>query len=153
MKLWESPVNQDEMINDAYPSVAKPEAGCLVFEGRYVDKSVDEDNPSAKVSVVDVVENFNLVPYPDLKKTAFVGWAKQFMPKRRAQLASSNPGRIDQFMADAKKFASYLTAHFAEFEFYMGQSGDPDDYLMAMTTENDKPVFYFLELACDASKC
>jgi hypothetical protein len=55
-------------------------------------------------------------------------------------------------MTDAKKFASYLTAHFADFEFFMGQSGDPDDCLMVMITKNNKPVFYFLELDCDADK-
>jgi hypothetical protein len=63
-------------INDIYPSVAKPEASYLVFEERYIDKLVDKENPAAKVSVVNIVENFNLMPYPELMKTAFVGWVK-----------------------------------------------------------------------------
>lgn len=56
-----------------------------MFEGRYIDKSVDEENPAAKVAVVDIGENFNLVLYSDLTRTAFVGWVKQFMPKRNGQ--------------------------------------------------------------------
>jgi hypothetical protein len=152
MRLYESPINQDEMISDAYPAKPKPEAGALVFEGRYIEKQVDEENPELKVSAVDIVENFNLQQY-ELKKTAFVGWAKQFMPKRKAQLEKTNPTKVQEFMDNAKKFVTYITGHFADFEFFMGQSGDPDDYLMASTTENEKPVFYFLELACDSSKC
>jgi len=152
MKLWESPTNQDEMITDAYPYTVKEEAGALVFKGRYIEKSVDEES-DAKITVVDIVENFNLQPYGGFKKAAFAGWAKAFMPKRRTQLQSSNPTKVDEFMANAKKYVSYIATHFDDFEFYMGASGDPDDYLMAMATENDEPVFYFLELACDASKC
>jgi hypothetical protein len=152
MRLYESPLQQDEMINDSYPAQPKPEAGALAFEGRYIEKIVDEENPDAKIQVIDIVENFNLQQY-DLKKTAFVGWAKAFMPKRKALLEKSNPGKVQEFMDNAKKFVTYITGHFADFEFYMGQSGDPDDYIMCSTVENGKPLFYFLELACDSSKC
>jgi hypothetical protein len=74
-------------------------------------------------------------------------------PKRKVQLEKSNPGKVAEFMESAKKFVTYITAHFADFEFFMGQSGDPDDYLMCSTVKDNKPVLYFLELACDASKC
>ncbi|KAH0792518.1 translationally controlled tumor-associated [Histomonas meleagridis] len=152
MRLYESPVNHDEMINDAYPSKPNEEAGCLVFESRYIDKLADEEDPNSKYQVIDIVENFNLQPY-DMKKAAFMGWAKQFMPMRKKQLEQSNPGAVDTFMANAKKFVSFIAKHFADFEVYMGQSGDPDDYLMFAREEDGKMVFYFLELACDNFKC
>ena len=57
MRLYESPVNQDEMINDAYPCTKKEEAGALVFEARYVDKLADENDPNSVYQVVDIVEN------------------------------------------------------------------------------------------------
>ena len=152
MRLYESPVNHDEIINDAYPYVRKDEAGALVFEGSMIDKLADEDDPNSKYQVVDIVERFNLQPL-DLKKAAFMAWAKQFMPMRKKQLEESMPDKVEQFMAEAKKYVAYIVGHFADFEFYMGQSGDPDDYLLAGTDEGDKKVFYFLELACDSSKC
>lgn len=152
MRLYESPVNHDEMINDAYPCKKNEEAGALVFEARYIDKLADEEDPNSKYQVVDIVENFNLQPL-ELKKAGFMAWAKQFMPMRKKQLEENDPSKVEQFMADAKKFVTYIAAHFADFEFYMGQSGDPDDYIMFGTQEGDKPVFYFLELACDNFKC
>ena len=152
MRLYESPVNHDEMISDAYPSKKNEEAGALVFEARYIDKLADEENPESKYQVIDIVENFNLQPL-DLKKAGFMAWAKQFMPMRKKQLEESDPSKVEQFMAEAKKFVTYIATHFADFEFYMGQSGDPDDYLMFGTQEGDKPVFYFLDLACDNFKC
>jgi hypothetical protein len=118
MKLSESPIQQDEMINDAYPVHPKPEAGALVFEGRYIEKQVDETNPAVTIQAVDIVENFNLQPY-DLKHAAFIGWVKQFMPKRKIQLEQSNPGKVAEFMNNAKKFATYISQHFADFEFFM----------------------------------
>ena len=152
MRLYESPVNHDEMINDAYPSKPNEEAGCLVFEARYIDKLADEEDPNSVYQVVDIVENFNLQPY-DMKKAAFMGWAKKFMQMRKKQLEESNPGAVETFMANAKKFVQFIAKHFADFEVYMGQSGDPDDYLMFGREEDGKMVFYFLELACDNYKC
>jgi hypothetical protein len=152
MRLYESPLQEDEMINDAYPSKPNPEAGALVFEARYIEKQVDDDDPSSVQTVCDIVYNFNLQPYT-LTKNAFAGWAKKFMPMRKKQLEGSNPAKVEQFMADAKKYVSYVVAHFADFEFYMGKSGDPDDYIFASTQDGDKTVFYLLELACNNVKC
>ena len=152
MRLYESPVNHDEMINDAYPFTPKPEAGCVCVEARYIDKLADEEDPNSVYQVCDIVENFNLQAY-DMKKAAFMGWAKSFMPMRKKQLEESNPTKVDEFMANAKKYVAYIATHFADFEVYMGQSGDPEDYLMFATQEGDKTVFYFLELACDNFKC
>jgi hypothetical protein len=104
------------------------------------------------VSVVDIVENFNIQPY-DLKKAAFVAWAKQFMQKRKVQPGKSDPIKVALFMENVKKFASSVTQYFADFEFYIRQSSDTDDSLMCSTTENDKHAFYFLERVYDSLKC
>jgi hypothetical protein len=152
MRLYESPINEDEIINDAYPSKVNAEAGVLTFEARYIEKRMDEDDPSSVTTVCEIVENFNLQPY-DLKKAAFVGWAKKFMPMRKKQLEASNPTKVEQFMADAKKYVTYVTGHFDQFEFYLGRSGDPDDYVFAATEEGEVKVFYLLELACNNVKC
>jgi len=153
MRLYESPLNHDEMINDAYPSTRNEEAGAMVFEARYIEQKTDEyDANSGSYQVVDIVEHFNLQPY-GLTRAAFAGWAKQFMPMRKRQLEATSPHLVERFMADAKKFVTYIAAHFTEFEFFTGANGDPDDYLMCSTQEGDKTVFYFLELACDNSKC
>mgnify|MGYP003088573775 FL=1 len=152
MRLYESPINHDEMINDAYPAKKNEEAGALVFEARYIEKLADEEDPNSKYQVVDIVENFNLQPY-DMKRAAFMGWAKAFMPMRKKQLEESNPGAVDEFMANAKKFVAFIAKNFAQFEIYMGQSGDPDDMLMFAREEDGKTYFYFLELACDNFKC
>jgi hypothetical protein len=152
MRLYETPVNEDEVINDAYPSKPNADAGALVFEARYIEKRMDDDDPSSVQTVCDIVENFNLQSY-DLKKSAFVGWAKKFMPMRKKQLEASNPTKVEQFMADVKKYVTYVTGHFDDFEFYLGRSGDPDDYVVAATQENEKTVFYLLELACNNVKC
>jgi hypothetical protein len=152
MRVYESAINEDEVIDDAYPSTPNAEVGTLMFEGRYVEKRMDDDDPSSVQTVCDIVDNFNLQSY-DLKRSAFVGWAKKFMPMRKKQLETSNPTKVDQFMADAKKYVAYVTAHFDQFEFYLLRSCDPDDYLFAATQDGEKTVFHLLELACNNVKC
>jgi hypothetical protein len=152
MRLYESPINQDEMIKDAYPHKVKPEAGALVLEARYYEKQIDEDDPHSLQVVCDIVDHFDLQPY-HLTKAAFVAWARKFMPARKAQLESTNPANVEQFMADAKKYVNYVTSHFGDFEFYLGNSGDPEDYIFAATQDGDTTVFYLLELACNNVKC
>lgn len=152
MRLYECPFTHDELLNDAYPNERFEDAGCLRFTAAYIDKLADEDDPNSKYQVVDIVENFNLQPY-EMKKAAFMGWVKSIMPKRKAQLESANPAMVDPFMADAKKFASFIVSNWTKMEVYMTQSGDPDGMLLFSYEEGDKKYFLLLDKACENYKC
>ena len=152
MRLYECPFTNDELISDAYPHKLREDIGCLEFESRMIDKLADEDDPNSKYQVVDIVENFDLQPY-EMKKAAFMGWVKSFMPKRKAQLEQNSPEKVADFMKEAKAFASYIASNFAKITVYMGKSGDPDGMLLFSEERDGKEYFLLLEKGADNFKC
>ena len=152
MRLYECPFTNDELISDAYPHTFREDIGCLEFESRMIEKLLDEDDPNSKYEVLDIVANFDLQEY-DMKKAAFMGWVKSYMPKRKAQLEQNNPSIVAAFMQDAKNFANYIAKNWDNIQVYMGKSGDPDGMLLFAETRDTKTYFLLLEKAADNFKC
>lgn len=153
MRLYISPVNGDELISDAYPATPCPEQGALRFTGSYIEVEGGDDENKVMEKKIDIVHYFNLNKL-ELKKAAFNGWAKKFMPMRRAKLQETNPNLVNKFMDEAKKFVKYILDTFDNTEFYFGQSCDPDDmFVICQFNEEGTPYFYLLESAVDNMKC
>ncbi|OHT06730.1 Translationally-controlled tumor protein like protein [Tritrichomonas foetus] len=152
MRLYECPFTNDELISDAYPHKLREDIGCLEFESRYVEKLADEEDPNSKYQVLDIVENFGLQEF-EMKKAAFMGWVKSYMPKRKGQLEQNNPSIVADFMKDAKAFATYIATNWSNISVYMGKSGDPDSMLLFAEERDGKTYFLLLEKGADNFKC
>ena len=147
------PFTGDEMISDAYPSKMNEEAGMLEFTGRWIEIQDDEEDPNSKHQVIDIVNNQNLQPL-SLKASQFMGWAKQFCPKRKTQLESENPSLVATFMANAKKAMSFIGKNIKNVDFYTGSSCDPDAMLVFCIVDDDNvPHVYLLAEGCNSEKC
>ena len=154
MRIYTAPFTEDELVSDAYPLTQDPEHGAIRFEGRYMEVEDGDDESTQKVTVIDIVYNTNLQKN-EIKKAAFGAWAKSFMPRRRAQLQEQDPDKVPVFMDEAKKFVGWVLATFDEWDFYMGQSCDPDD-MMIFCKHNeagDIPYFYLIPSAVNSEKC
>ena len=153
MRLYVDPFTQDELLSDAYPCTEDAEMGTLDFTGKKIMKQADDEDPDNKIEVIDIVDNFNLQPLP-LKKASFMGWAKQYFPKRKAQLEASAPSKVADFMAKSKKLLQFIGTKFDEFDFYMGQSCDPDAMLVfSYYKDGVEPHFIIFKDGVDDEKC
>ena len=153
MRLYLAPYTQDELISDAYPVIECPEQGGLRFEGRYIEVEGGDDETKVMLNVIDIVHNFNLNKLA-VSQAEFNAWAKGFMPRRAKDLAGE-PKKADKFKADARKYVTFIGQNFKDFEFYTGQSCDPEDMFIACKHNEDGtvPYFYLLEAAVDNMKC
>lgn len=149
-----APITGDELVSDAFPMTVDEEHGALKFEGAFREFEVDEGGETVKKSLIDVVHRFQLNKN-EIKKAELGSWAKTFMPKRKKQLEENKPAAVQSFMDNAKKFMGWVLSDFDNFDFYIGQSGDPDDMMLFCRYSDDgvTPYFYIIPDSCDDMKC
>ena len=153
MRLYVDPFTGDELVSDAYPCKFNEEAGMLEFTGRWIEVQDDEEDPNSKRQVIDIINNQNLQP-TTLKAAQFMGWAKQYCPKRKAQLETENKALVQPFMANAKKAMQFVGKNIKEIDFYTGASCDPDSMLVFVRVDEENvPHIYLLAEGCNSEKC
>ena len=149
-----APITGDELVSDAFPMTVDEEHGALKFEGAFREFEVEEGEQMVKKNLIDVVHRFQLCKN-EIKTTNLASWAKTFMPKRKKQLEESKPAAVQAFIENAKKFMGWVMSDFANFDFYTGQSCDPDDMMLFCRYSEDgtTPYFYIIPDSCDDMKC
>ena len=64
-------------------------------------------------------------------KKFFMLYLKGYMKKIKEYLAKNNPERVDAFQKEASEFVKGVLAKFDDYEFYTGESMDPDGFVGA----------------------
>ena len=146
MRYYASPINEDELVNDAFPMKKREDIGALEFEGSYREFEIDDGETTHKETLMDIPHQCDLQKFT-LTKAQFGAWIKKFVPARKAQLEGDAQ---KEFLMNAKKFVTWVDAHFKEFDFFMGPSGDPDDMLLFCRHDEtgSKPFFYLIIGSC-----
>lgn len=146
MRYYASPINEDELVSDAYPLKKREDIGALEFEGAYREFEIEDGETTTKQTLIDVVHQNDLQKL-DLKKAQFGAWMKKFIPMRKGQLEGDAQ---KEFLVNAKKFVTYVDQHFSEFDFYMGPSADPDDMMLFCKHDESgaTPYFYLIIGSC-----
>lgn len=60
----------------------------------------------------------------------------------KSYLAEHNPERVDAFEKGAQAFAKKLVANFKDYEFYTGESMDPDGMVVLLNYREDGTTPY-----------
>ncbi|EAY00606.1 hypothetical protein TVAG_180840 [Trichomonas vaginalis G3] len=146
MRYYASPIEEDELVSDAYKLVRKEDIGALEFEGDYIEVDVEEGETTRKDTVMNIPYNNNLQKL-ELTKAQFGAWCKKFIPARKAQLSGDAQ---TEFMQNAKKFVMWVDANFKEFDFFVGPTNNVDDMMLFCKHDESgaKPYFYLIIGSC-----
>jgi len=156
MLLYSDILSGDEMFSDAFPVKTIDdivyEVDCSMIT---VKKGEDVDigaNPSAEdqeealedgaIQVNNVVHSFRLQA-TQFDKKSFLLYLKGYMKTVKESLKTTNPDRIQAFEKDAAAFAKKIVANFKDFEFYTGESMNPDGMIALLNYREDGITPYF----------
>ncbi|KAH8999124.1 translationally controlled tumor-associated [Lactarius akahatsu] len=156
MLLYSDILTDDEMFSDAFPI---KEVDDIVYEVDCqlitVKAGADVDigaNPSAEeqedaleegaTQVNNVVHSFRLQS-TTFDKKSFLTYLKGYMKAVKAKLAEGKPDRVDQFEKGAATYAKKIIANFKDYEFYIGESMNPDGMVALLNYREDGITPYF----------
>jgi len=153
MLLYSDILTDDEMFSDAFPMKLVDdivyEVNCQVIT---VKAGADVDiggNPSAEeneealeegaTQINNVVHSFRL-QLTSFDKKSYLTYLKAYMKAVKAKL---NPDRLEAFEKGAQGYAKKIVANFKDFEFYTGESMNPDGMVALLNYRSDGVTPYF----------
>ncbi|KAE8542850.1 hypothetical protein D1P53_000913 [Cryptococcus gattii VGV] len=155
MLIYQDILTGDEMLSDAFPI---KEIGDIAFEvdcANIIIKEGDVDiggNPSAEEAaealeegaqqVNNVVHSFRLQS-TTFDKKSYLTYLKGYMKAVKTQLQESNPDRVAAFEKGAQDLAKKIVANFKDYEFYIGESMNPDGMVCLLNYREDGVTPYF----------
>ncbi|KAL7424788.1 hypothetical protein Q5752_000472 [Cryptotrichosporon argae] len=155
MIIYTDVVSGDEMFSDAFDI---KEVGSIAYEvdcAMIIVKEGDVDigaNPSAEEQeealengasqVNNVVHSFRLQP-TSFDKKSYLTYLKGYMKAVKSHLQTANPDRVAAFEKEAADFAKKVIGNFKDFEFYVGESMNPDGMVALLNYREDGTTPYF----------
>ncbi|KIK68107.1 hypothetical protein GYMLUDRAFT_256893 [Collybiopsis luxurians FD-317 M1] len=156
MLLYSDIVTGDEMFSDAFPLKVVDdivyEVDCSMIT---IKPGADVDigaNPSAEeaeetleegtVQINNVVHSFRLQS-TTFDKKSFLTYLKGYMKAVKTHLGESNPERVEKFEKGAAAYAKKIVANFKDYEFYTGESMNPDGMVALLNYREDGVTPYF----------
>jgi len=150
MLIFKDVITGDEMLSDAYDI---KEVDGAVFEvdsqtitikpGADVDiganpsaEDAAEDLEEGAVSINNVVYSFRLQE-TSFDKKSFMTYIKGYMKKVKAYLAENNPEAVGDFEKGATAYVKKVVANFKDYEFFTGESMDPDGMIVLLNYRED----------------
>lgn len=155
MKIFTDIFCGDELLSDAYNLKLVDgvvyEADCAMIQLR---RGVDVDigaNASAEeateelddgVEIVNnVVNNFSLQPTPFDKKS-FVTYIRDYLKAVKCKLSETAPDQIEVFEKGAQAYVKKVIGSFKEWEFYTGESMNPEAMVVMLNYREDGSTPY-----------
>lgn len=171
MIIYKDKITGDELFSDIYKMVLIDD---LVWEvyGKLTTETMDTQNiniganasaeggddeggvDSNSVSGVDIVLANRLFETSFDPKSYRVH-IKEYMKSIKEKLTEDDPDRIPAFTAGAQKFVGALLkdkARFVEFQFFLGESMNPDGHVAFMEWRDEVPVMMFFKDGLIAEK-
>jgi len=107
-------------------------------EGEDADAGADD----GQIQGVNVIMNARLTE-TNFGKKDFTVYMKGYMKKVLAHLEKENPSRIDNFKKGAQAALKEVLGSFKDWEFFTGESMDPDAGVVLMNYKEDGVTPYF----------
>jgi len=149
-------ITNDELFSDAYKFVEKDDIVYEVDCAMIVVSEGDVDiggNPSAEEqaealengaqTVNNVVHSFRLTS-TSFDKKSYLTYLKGYMKSIKTQLQEKNPDRVAAFEKGAAAFAKTVVGNFKDYEFYTGESMNPDGMVALLNYREDGTTPYLI---------
>ncbi|TXT10901.1 hypothetical protein VHUM_01652 [Vanrija humicola] len=155
MIIYQDIITGDELVSDAYEVKEIDDVAYEVDCEMIIVKEGDVDigaNPSAEeaeealengaTQINNVVHSFRLQSTVFDKKS-YLTYLKGYMKAVKAELEKSNPERVPIFEKNAQAFAKKIIGNFKDYEFYVGESMNPDGQVALLNYREDGTTPYF----------
>ncbi|KAL1738557.1 Mss4-like protein [Schizophyllum fasciatum] len=155
MLLYEDILTGDEMFSDAFPikvvddTVYEVDCQMIVVKEGDVDiganpsqEEQDEAIENGAQQVNNVVHSFRLQS-TQFDKKSFLTYLKGYMKAVKTKLAETNPDQVATFEKGASTYAKKIIANFKDYEFYTGESMNPDGMVALLNYREDGVTPYF----------
>ena len=157
MLLYTDILTGDEMFSDAFPikvvDDAVFEVDCQMISvkaGADVDiganpsaEEADEGTEDGVSTVNNVAYSFRLQP-TTFDKKAYLTYLKGYMKAVKGELEKKDNGeKVTTFEKNAQAYAKKIVANFKDFEFYTGESMNPDGMVALLNYRSDGVTPYF----------
>ncbi|KAI9251891.1 translationally controlled tumor protein [Phascolomyces articulosus] len=155
MLLYRDIIAGDELFSDAYPIKLIDDAAYEVDCAMITIKEGDVDigaNPSAEggdegvdesaQTVNNVIHSFRLTE-TSFDKKSYMTYIKGYMKALKAKLQESNPERVPIFEKNAAALVKKILGNFKDYEFYVGESMDPEGMVALLNYREDGVTPYF----------
>ncbi|KIS71383.1 putative translationally-controlled tumor protein [Mycosarcoma maydis] len=156
MKLFTDIISNDEMCSDGYEMKLVEDVVYEVDAAKIVVSDGDVDigaNPSAEEAaealengaeqVINIVHSFRLQS-TQFDKKSYLAYLKGYMKSVKAKLAESNPDRVPAFEKGAAAFAKKIVGSFNDWEFFTGESMDPEGMVALLNYREDGVTPYLV---------
>jgi hypothetical protein len=103
----------------------------------------DDEGADASVQTVNnVVYSFRLTE-TNFDKKSYMTYIKGYMKAVKGKLAESNPDRVAGFEKGATTLVKKILGNFKDYEFYVGESMDPEGMVALLNYREDGVTPYF----------
>ncbi|GAA5834768.1 hypothetical protein JCM5353_000665 [Sporobolomyces roseus] len=154
MLLYKDILTGDELISDAYDLTETDgvvyEADCHMItlrEGN-VDiganasaEEAPEELAEGETQVNNIVHSFRLNE-TQFDKKSYLTYLKGYMKSVKAKLQETKPDEVAAFEKGAAAFAKKVVANFKDYEFFTGESMDPDGMCVLLNYREDGTTPY-----------
>lgn len=153
MLIYTDFISGDELLSDAYePNLVDGviyEADCAMVKVGGGDIDIGANPGEEDVDEVDdAVETVNNVVYSfrlqntGFDKKSFLTYIKGYMKKVKAHLAETAPEEVEVFEKGATAYVKKVVGSFKDWEFYTGESMDPDGMIVLLNYREDGTTPY-----------
>ncbi|KAF8341537.1 Mss4-like protein [Cantharellus anzutake] len=155
MLLFTDIITGDEVASDAFPTkevdniVYEFEAAKITIKDGAVDIGA---NPSAEeqdealedgAQVVNNIVHSHRLHQTGYDKKQYLSHLKAYMKAIKAKLEVEKPDRVAAFEKGASEYAKKIVANFKDYEFYTGESMNPDGMVLLLNYREDGITPYF----------
>eukprot|EP01116_Phalansterium_solitarium_P006547 TRINITY_DN18883_c0_g1_i1.p1 TRINITY_DN18883_c0_g1~~TRINITY_DN18883_c0_g1_i1.p1 ORF type:complete len:171 (-),score=79.82 TRINITY_DN18883_c0_g1_i1:253-765(-) len=169
MKIYKDIISGDELFADAYPmkliddvvyeveskNITKSEGNYDIGANASEDPDAEkEDAFEATSETVNNVLDAHRLQTTSFDKKSYMTYIKGYMKAVLEKLKVSNPDRVEPFQKAAQGFIKNVLAKFDDYEFYTGESMEPEAMVILKFYKEDGliPYFYFFKDGVEEEK-
>ncbi|KAM9344110.1 translationally-controlled tumor protein homolog [Pholidichthys leucotaenia] len=169
MIIYKDVISNDEMFSDIYKiqerDIFYEVEGKRITRSEQLDDSLFGANPSADEvaessddaateSGIDIILNHKLQP-TSFSKKAYMCYIKEYMKTLKANLKEPNPEKVQCFADRATCEVKCILKNFNDYEFYTGESMNPEGMVALLNYREDgiTPYLLFFKDGLYTEKC
>ncbi|XP_056411393.1 translationally-controlled tumor protein [Hyla sarda] len=171
MIIYKDKLTGDEMFSDIYPIKESCNGLCFEVDGKIVTRVegqidaaliggnasaeiADEGSDTTTISGCDIVLNHKLQE-TGFTKESYKQYIKDYMKAIKTKLEEDHPDRVKPFMTGAAGKVKDILGNFKNFQFYTGESMNPDGMVALLDYREDgiTPYLIFFKDGLEIEKC
>ncbi|WFD38788.1 uncharacterized protein MJAP1_001752 [Malassezia japonica] len=126
----------DDVVYEVDASMIVVQEGDVDIGGNPSAEEQAEALENGAEQVIDIVHSFRLQS-TSFDKKSYLTYLKSYMKSIKTKLQESNPERVPIFEKKAAEFAKKIVTNFKDYEFFTGESMDPDGMVALLNYRED----------------